>query len=99
MLQQDEPEEFVIATGHQYSVRKLYETAALESGFGITWQGIAEYEVGIVSGLSSKEIIGIKNGDIIMRVDAGYYRPAEAETPWVILPRTASNRAGQLNHF
>lgn len=80
MLQQDEPEDFVIATGHQYSVRQFIEKAAHELGFGITWQGRAEDEVGIVSGLSNKEIIGFKDGDIIVRVDPRYYRPTEVET-------------------
>jgi len=80
MLQQDEPEDFVIATGHQYSVRQFIEKSAHELGFGITWQGTAENEIGIVSGLSNKEIIGFKNGDIIIRVDPRYYRPTEVET-------------------
>jgi GDPmannose 4,6-dehydratase len=80
MLQQDEPEDFVIATGRQYSVRQFIEKAAHELGFGITWKGTAESEVGIVSDMSNKEINGFKNGDIIIRVDPRYYRPTEVET-------------------
>jgi GDPmannose 4,6-dehydratase len=80
MLQQDEPEDFVIATGRQNSVRQFIEKAARELGFGITWQGIAEKEVGIVSAMSNKEITGSKDGDVIIRVDPRYYRPTEVET-------------------
>jgi GDPmannose 4,6-dehydratase len=80
MLQQDEPEDFVIATGKQYSVRQFIEKSAQELGFEITWQGVAEDEVGIVSGIGNKEISGFKSGDIIVRVDPRYYRPTEVET-------------------
>ena len=69
MLQQDEPEDFVIATGKQYSVRDFVNIAAAEIGIQITWQGEGVEEVGIDA-----------NGREIVRVDERYFRPAEVET-------------------
>ncbi len=80
MLQQDQPEDFVIATGHQYSVREFIETAAIKLGITITWQGEAENEIGIVSKIENNKITALKNGDIVIRVDPRYYRPTEVET-------------------
>lgn len=68
MLQQDEPEDFVIATGKQYSVRDFVNVAALEIGLDITWQGSGVDEIGMV------------NGKAIVKVDKRYFRPAEVET-------------------
>jgi GDPmannose 4,6-dehydratase len=69
MLQQDKAEDFVIATGVQYSVRQFVETAAKELGIQITWQGKELDEVGID-----------QNGKVIVRVDPRYFRPTEVET-------------------
>ncbi len=80
MLQQDKPEDFVIATGYQYSVRQFIEKSAEKLGFAISWQGTAEEEVGIVSEVCNKNISGLKSGDIIVQVDSRYYRPTEVET-------------------
>ncbi len=80
MLQQDQPEDFVIATGQQHSVRQFIETAAKNLGFSITWKGTAENETGIVSNINNKDITGFKNEDIIIRVDPRYYRPTEVES-------------------
>jgi len=80
MLQQDQPEDFVIATGQQHSVRQFIETAAENLGFSITWKGTAENETGIVSNINNKDITGFKNEDIIIRVDPRYYRPTEVES-------------------
>jgi GDPmannose 4,6-dehydratase len=69
MLQQEKPEDFVIATGEQYSVRDFVNIAANEIGMEITWQGSEMNEVGMDS-----------NGRVIVRVDERYFRPAEVET-------------------
>ncbi|HOY70144.1 MAG TPA: GDP-mannose 4,6-dehydratase [Methylotenera sp.] len=69
MLQQDNPEDFVIATGVQYSVRQFVEVAAKELGITITWQGKDLDEVGMD-----------QNGKVIVRVDPRYFRPTEVET-------------------
>ena len=68
MLQQETPQDFVIATGHQYSVREFVEKVALKLEMPITWQG---------EGLDEK---GIFNGKTIVQINAKYYRPAEVET-------------------
>ena len=68
MLQQKEPEDFAIATGVQYSVRDFVDAAANELGMGITWQGEAVNEIGLLDG---KEIV---------KVDPRYFRPTEVET-------------------
>ena len=68
MLQQEKPEDFVIATGTQYSVRQFIEEVALKLEMEIIWQGTKEDEV------------GLWNGKPIIKVDAKYYRPAEVET-------------------
>lgn len=68
MLQQETPEDFVIATGKQYSVRDFVNIAAEEIGLNICWQGHGVDEVGMV------------NGKAIVKVDKRYFRPAEVET-------------------
>ncbi|MFA6433333.1 MAG: GDP-mannose 4,6-dehydratase [Elusimicrobiales bacterium] len=84
ILQQKKAEDFVIATGRQYSVRKFIEFAAKELGITLAWQGKGVKELGIVSsvkplpGLAGE--IRIKKGDVIVRVDPGFYRPAEVDT-------------------
>lgn len=84
MLQQDEPDDFVIATGKQISVRQFVELSAKELGIRLRWQGEDESEVGIVDsfedlglGLSRFEDL---LGNAIVRVDPRYYRPTEVET-------------------
>ena len=84
ILQQKKAEDFVIATGRQYSVRKFVELAAAELGITIGWQGKGLKETGFVKmikpapGLTAE--IKISKGDIIVRVDPKFYRPAEVET-------------------
>jgi GDPmannose 4,6-dehydratase len=82
MLQQDEPEDFVIATGKQYTVRQMVETAASELGIGLRWEGDNQDEVGIVDDLTQfkTENSKLKINDVIVRVDPRYFRPAEVET-------------------
>ena len=69
MLQQDEPEDFVIASGEQHSVRDFVDAAAKEMGIEITWQG---------SGLDEKGFDG--KGNCLVAVDERYFRPTEVET-------------------
>jgi len=80
MLQQDKPEDFVIATGVQYSVRQFVEFAAQELGIGITFSGQGDAEIGIVSSVSDPERARCKVGDVVVKVDPRYYRPTEVET-------------------
>jgi GDPmannose 4,6-dehydratase len=70
MLQQDEPDDYVIATGKQYSVRQFVEKAAPYFNMDIVWEGEGLNEVGINK----------KTGNIVIRVDPKYFRPAEVET-------------------
>ncbi len=69
MLQQDRPEDFVIATGAQHSVRDFVAAAAASLGFGLTWRG---------SGVDEKAYDA--NGDCVVAVDPRYFRPTEVET-------------------
>ena len=69
MLQQEQPEDFVIATGVQYSVRQFVEAAAREIGMVVTWEGQGVDEKGYDA-----------NGKCIIAVDPRYFRPAEVET-------------------
>ncbi|MDD7986916.1 GDP-mannose 4,6-dehydratase [Lentisphaera marina] len=80
MLQQDTPEDFVIATGVQYSVRQFVEFAAAELGISIEWQGSEEQEVGIISAIAGDKAPALKVGQKIVAVDPKYYRPTEVET-------------------
>jgi len=80
MLQQDKPEDFVIATGVQYSVRQFVEFAAQELGIGITFSGQGDAEIGVVSSVSDPERARCKVGDVVVKVDPRYYRPTEVET-------------------
>ena len=70
MLQQEKPEDFVIATGVQHSVREFVEIAAAELGMQIEWQGEGLDEVGV----------DVNSGNTIVRVDPRYFRPTEVET-------------------
>ena len=78
MLQQEEAEDFVIATGEQYSVRDFVNAAANELGISIEWRGQDEDEQGIVT--AAPDASSIKVGDCLVAVDPRYYRPTEVET-------------------
>ena len=79
MLQQDKPDDFVIATGVQYSVRQFVERSAAELGVTIEFRGEGEAEIGVVASVSG-ERAKCKPGDVIVRVDPRYFRPTEVET-------------------
>jgi len=79
MLQQDKAEDFVIATGVQYSVRQFVEFAAAELGVTLRFEGEGDQEVGIVAAVTGDRA-KVKVGDVIVKVDPRYYRPTEVET-------------------
>ena len=83
MLQQEQPEDFVIATGVQYSVRKLVELAATELGIGIQFSGSGAEEVGTVTSVTALEgctPAKCQVGTVIVKVDGRYFRPTEVES-------------------
>jgi len=80
MLQQDEPDDFVIATGVQYSVRQFIEWSAKELGITLRFEGTGLKEQGIVDAIANDNASSLKVGDVIVRVDPRYFRPAEVET-------------------
>ena len=81
MLQQDVPEDFVIATGFQYSVREFIHWSANELGISIEFNGEGVEEIAIVSKINKKNSdMCFKVGDVVLRIDPNYYRPAEVET-------------------
>jgi GDPmannose 4,6-dehydratase len=79
MLQQQQPEDFVIATGVQYSVRQFVEFSARELGITLRFEGRDEAEVGTVANVVGDKA-RCKVGDVIVKVDPRYYRPTEVET-------------------
>lgn len=101
MLQQQQAEDFVIATGVQFSVRQFVEFSARELGIVLRFEGEGEDEVGIVEsvvpvirGDGEQEVLAsCQVGDVIVRVDPRYYRPTEVET---LLgdPSKAKNKLG-----
>jgi GDPmannose 4,6-dehydratase len=80
MLQQETPEDFVIATGKQYSVREFIQWSAAELGITLAFQGEGLDEVGVVAAVNSADAPAVKPGDVVVRVDPRYFRPAEVET-------------------
>ncbi len=80
MLQQEKPEDFVIATGMQYSVRDFIVRSAKELGITLRFEGEAKSEQGIVVRIDGDYAPTIKVGDVIVRIDPHYYRPTEVET-------------------
>lgn len=80
MLQQDEPDDFVIATGVQYSVREFITWSANELGITLEFSGTGIDEVAVVSAVEGEDAPAVKPGDVIMRIDPRYFRPAEVET-------------------
>ena len=80
MLQQNQPDDFVIATGVQFSVREFITRSAKELGITLKFEGKAEQEKGIVAAISGDQAPGLKVGDVVVQVDPRYYRPTEVET-------------------
>ena len=80
MLQQQQPEDFVIATGVQYSVREFIQWSARELGVTLRFEGVGTEEVAIVEHIEGVSAPALTIGDVIVRVDPRYFRPAEVET-------------------
>jgi GDPmannose 4,6-dehydratase len=80
MLQQDEPDDYVIATGEQISVRKFVEMSAAEAGIMLKFEGTGLDEIGVVTYADKNIAPEVSIGDVIIRVDPRYFRPAEVES-------------------
>ncbi|MBF0282111.1 MAG: GDP-mannose 4,6-dehydratase [Zetaproteobacteria bacterium] len=80
MLQQDHPEDFVIATGVQYSVRQFIAWSAAELGVTLRFEGEGVDEIAVIENIEGDSAPALKVGDVIVRVDSRYFRPAEVET-------------------
>jgi GDPmannose 4,6-dehydratase len=80
MLQQDVPEDFVIATGAQYSVREFISWSAQELGLQLEFSGEGVNEIGAIVDIKSDHNLAVSIGDIIVRVDKRYFRPSEVDT-------------------
>ncbi len=80
MLQQDQPEDFVIATGIQYSVRQFIEWSAAELGVTLRFEGEGVNEKAIVAKVEGDKAPALKVGDVVMQIDPRYFRPTEVET-------------------
>lgn len=93
MLQQEQPEDFVIATGKQISVREFVKMSALNLGIELEFIGEGVEEVAKVTNVLGFEAPGVNVGDVIVKVDPRYFRPAEVET-LLGAPDKAKNKLG-----
>jgi GDPmannose 4,6-dehydratase len=80
MLQQDTPDDFVIATGVQFSVRQFIEWSAAELGVTLKFEGQGVDETATVTSIVGDNAPALKVGDVIVRIDPRYFRPTEVET-------------------
>ncbi|ATG41894.1 GDP-mannose 4,6-dehydratase [Phaeobacter piscinae] len=80
MLQQETPEDFVIATGKQYSVRQFITWSAQELGLTLAFSGAGVEEIATVTAIAGDMAPALKVGDVVLRIDPRYFRPAEVET-------------------
>lgn len=79
MLQQEAPQDFVISTGIQISVREFVIRCAKQIGITLKFEGVAEHEMGVVEAVEGNNAPAVKVGDVIIRVDQSFYRPAEVD--------------------
>ena len=80
MLQQDSPDDFVIATGKQYSVREFIIWSARELGITLEFTGTGVDEIATIAAITGDMAPALSVGDVILRIDPRYFRPAEVET-------------------
>jgi GDPmannose 4,6-dehydratase len=80
MLQQDKPDDYVIASGEQYSVRQFIEAAAAELGITLSWEGEETDEVGVVAAVRGDLAQSVDVGQTVVRVDSRYFRPTEVDS-------------------
>ncbi len=79
MLQQDEPEDFVIATGEDHSVREMVEKAFTAVGVTLRWEGQGAEERGIVARIGADNGSALRPEDTVVRIDPRYFRPTEVD--------------------
>ena len=98
MLQQDKAEDFVVATGLQYSVREFIIWSARELGVELEFSGSGVDEIATVVSVNQNISPGISEGDVIMRIDPRYFRPTEVDT---LLgdPSNAKEKLGWVPHI
>ena len=80
MLQQNEPKDYVIATGTQYSIKDFIHLSAAELGLIIKFVGTDENEIGVIHKIHGNQFSNLKIGDEIIRVDKKYFRPSEVDS-------------------
>lgn len=80
MLQQDQPEDFVIATGKQVSVREFISRSAAQLGITLRFEGQGVDETGTVAAVTGDKAPAVAVGDVLVRIDPRYFRPTEVET-------------------
>jgi GDPmannose 4,6-dehydratase len=80
MLQQNQPDDFVIATGVQFSVRQFIQWSAQELGIGLRFEGKGVEEKAYVTSIQGDMAPGLKVGDVVVQIDPRYFRPTEVET-------------------
>ena len=80
IMQQEMPDDYVIATGKQYSVRQFITWAASELGIGLRFEGRGESEIAVVTTIEGENAPALNKGDVVVRVDPKYFRPTEVET-------------------
>jgi GDPmannose 4,6-dehydratase len=80
MLQQEQAEDYVIATGIQYTVRNFIEWSAKELGLALRFEGEGINEKAIIAKIEGTKAPALRVGDVIMKIDPHYFRPAEVET-------------------
>src|SRR5688572_22942427 len=82
ILQQDRPDDYVIASGEQHSVRAFVEAAAREAGLELAWSGKGRKEHAVVARVNTRPGLdpAVRKGDVIVRLDPRYLRPAEVDT-------------------
>jgi GDPmannose 4,6-dehydratase len=80
MLQQESPEDYVIATGYQCSVREFVRMSALELGIELEFRDEGVNEYAVVLSKHGDDVPGVNVGDCVVKVDSRYFRPTEVET-------------------
>lgn len=80
MLQQEKPEDYVISTGQQYSVRELIDISARVLGIKLHFENEGDQEIAVVDSIEGNHAPALNKGDVIVKIDPKYYRPTEVET-------------------
>ncbi|MDC1360218.1 GDP-mannose 4,6-dehydratase [Gammaproteobacteria bacterium] len=80
MMQQETPDDFVIATGNQCSVRDFINISAIELGLELEFKGSGKDEIGVISKIHNQSLDTVLVGDTIVKIDTRYYRPTEVES-------------------